>query len=219
MTQAAPLSVDVVSDIICPWCFIGSRRLSQALEAMPGVAVEVAYRPFLLDPTIPPEGVDLRERLRKKYNADPETIFARVEAAGRETGIPLDFSKVRRTVSTIAGHTLLRHALEKGTPARQAALGDALFDAYFLQGRDVGQAETLAEIAGPHGFAVDETLALVRDEAELRQTRAEATEAARNGISGVPFFIFDGRLAVSGAQPVAVLRGAIERALSERGRA
>jgi predicted DsbA family dithiol-disulfide isomerase len=210
---AAPLHIDVVSDIICPWCFIGTRRLSQALAATPGAAVEVEYRPFLLDPTIPAEGVDLRERLRKKYNADPETMFSRVEAAARETGIPLDFSRVRRTVSTVRGHTLLRHAVAKGT---QRALGDALFDAYFLQGRDIGEPETLAAIAEPHGFALDETLALLRDEAEDGQTRAEAAEAAQSGIQGVPFFIFDRRLAVSGAQAVPVLRGALERAIAER---
>lgn len=205
----AAIQVDVVSDIICPWCFIGTRRLGQALASLPEVEANVVYRPFLLDPSIPAEGTDLRERLRKKYGADPETMFGRVEAAARETGIPLDFKKVTRTVSTIAGHTLLRHALDKGT---QRALADALFDAYFLQGRDIGQADTLAELATGHGFTVDEALALLRDEAELAATRAEASEAARSGVQGVPFFVFGGRLAVSGAQPVAVLRSAIERA-------
>jgi predicted DsbA family dithiol-disulfide isomerase len=205
----AAIQVDVVSDIICPWCFIGARRLGQALASLPEVEANVVYRPFLLDPTIPAEGTDLRERLRKKYNADPDTMFGRVEAAARETGIPLDFKKVTRTVSTIAGHTLLRHALDKGT---QRALADALFDAYFLQGRDIGQAETLAELATAHGFTVDEVLALLRDDAELAATRSEAAEAARSGVQGVPFFVFGGRLAVSGAQPVSVLRGAIERA-------
>lgn len=214
MPPRAPLRIDVVSDIICPWCFIGTRRLEQALAALDGAAaVTVTYHPFLLDPSIPPAGVDLRERLRKKYGADPETMFARVEGAARESGIPLDFAKVTRTVSTIAGHTLMRHAIARGT---QPALGAALFDAYFLQGKDVGQESTLAELGAAHGFAIDEALSLIRDEAELRRTRDEAAAWARKGIQGVPFFVFDERLAVSGAQPVAVLAGAIERALAER---
>jgi predicted DsbA family dithiol-disulfide isomerase len=116
-------------------------------------------------------------------------------------------------VSTVAGHTLMRHAIAKGT---QPALGAALFDAYFLQGKDVGQESTLAELGAAHGFALDEALSLIRDEAELRRTRAEAGAWAQKGIQGVPFFVFDERLAVSGAQPATVLKSAIERALSER---
>ena len=207
------LDIDIVSDVICPWCFIGSRRLEQALAPPPeGIEVGVTYRPFLLDPSTPKEGADLRERLRAKYGADPEKMFASVEAAARSSGIPLDFSKVRRTPSTIAAHTLLRHAIDKGT---QAALARALFEGYFLEGRDIGDADVLAAIAGAHGFEADEAIRLVRDEGELARTREEAGEAAASGVRGVPFFVLGGRLAVSGAQSVEVLRGAIGRAIAE----
>jgi predicted DsbA family dithiol-disulfide isomerase len=207
------LDIDIVSDVICPWCFIGSRRLEQALAPPPdGVEVGVTYRPFLLDPSTPKEGADLRERLRAKYGADPEKMFANVEAAARSSGIPLDFSKVRRTPSTIAAHTLLRHAIDKGT---QAALARALFEGYFLEGRDIGDADVLAAIAGSHGFEADEAIRIVRDEGELARTREEAAEAATSGVRGVPFFVLGGRLAVSGAQSVEVLRGAIGRAIAE----
>jgi predicted DsbA family dithiol-disulfide isomerase len=207
------LDIDIVSDVICPWCFIGSRRLEQALAPPPeGIEVGVTYRPFLLDPSTPKEGADLRERLRAKYGADPEKMFASVEAAARSSGIPLDFSKVRRTPSTIAAHTLLRHAIDKGT---QAALARALFEGYFLEGRDIGDADVLAGIAGAHGFEADEAIRLVRDEGELARTREEAGEAAASGVRGVPFFVLGGRLAVSGAQSVEVLRGAIGRAIDE----
>lgn len=172
----------------------------------------MTYRPFLLDPSTPKEGADLRERLRAKYGADPEKMFASVEAAARSSGIPLDFSKVRRTPSTIAAHTLLRHAIDKGT---QAALARALFEGYFLEGRDIGDADVLAGIAGAHGFEADEAIRLVRDEGELARTREEAGEAAASGVRGVPFFVLGGRLAVSGAQSVEVLRGAIGRAIDE----
>jgi predicted DsbA family dithiol-disulfide isomerase len=209
-----PLAIDIVSDVICPWCFIGSRRLDQALASLPEVHAEVTYRPFLLDPTTPAEGADLRQRLRTKYGADPETMFARVEEAARATGIPLDFARVRRTPSTIAAHTLLRHAIARGT---QRALAGALFEEYFLQGHDIGDASVLAGVAARHGFDVDDAARIARDEAELALTRQEAAEAAAAGVRGVPFFVFAQRLAVSGAQPPEVLRAAIERAAHEAG--
>jgi predicted DsbA family dithiol-disulfide isomerase len=209
------LAIDVVSDVICPWCFIGSRRLDQALGSLPpDVRAEVTFHPFLLDPSTPPEGADLRQRLRAKYGVDPERMFAQVESAARSSGIPLDFSKVRKTPSTIGAHTLLRHAPAKGT---QRALLGALFEAYFLDGRDIGDPGVLAAIAAAHGFGEDEALALVRDEDEREQTRQEAAESAAGGIRGVPFFVFAGRFAVSGAQPPELLRAAAERALASGG--
>ncbi|MFT3770225.1 MAG: DsbA family oxidoreductase [Minicystis sp.] len=204
------LSIDIVSDVVCPWCLIGVRRMEQALEAFPDVEATITFHPFLLDPSTPAEGVDLRDRLRRKYGMDPEAMFARVEAAARESGIPLDFAKVRRSVATLRAHTLLRHAEDKGT---QRALKKALLDAYFLEGRDVGDVDTLAEIAAAHGFEPDEARALLRDEAELQETRAEAARVAEDGVTGVPFFVIGQRLAFSGAQPVETMKKAIQQAL------
>lgn len=206
------LSIDVVSDVVCPWCLIGVRRLDLALEALPDVEAEVRFHPFLLDPSTPEEGEDLRERLQRKYGMEPETMFARVEAAARESGLPLDFTKVTRSVATARAHTLIRHALERGT---QGALKRAILAAYFLEGRDVGDVDVLAEIASGHGFDEEEARALLRDDQELRATRAAASAVASQGISGVPFFILGRRLALSGAQPVEVMKDAIERALAE----
>jgi predicted DsbA family dithiol-disulfide isomerase len=163
------LSIDVVSDVICPWCFIGVRRLDQALESLPEpVDAKVTFHPFLLDASTPAEGADLRDRLRAKYGVDPEKMFGRVEAAARESGIPLDFSKVRRTPNTVAAHTLIGHAVEKGT---QRALAGALFQAYFLDGRDIGDATVLGELATLHGFEHDEAIRLATDATELAKTR------------------------------------------------
>jgi predicted DsbA family dithiol-disulfide isomerase len=206
----AALPIDVVADVVCPWCLIGTRRLDQALEAPPGIDATVTHHPFLLDPTTPAEGGDLRAHLRARYGVDPEGMFGRVEAAARSSGIPLDFSTVRRIPSTLAAHTLLRHAFAKGT---QRALLRALFEAYFLKGQDIGDIGVLASVASGHGFDMDEVARVSRDEGELRQTRQESAEAAARGIRGVPFFVFGGRLAVSGAQPSDVLRAAVERAL------
>jgi predicted DsbA family dithiol-disulfide isomerase len=174
------------------------------------VEAAITFHPFLLDPTTPDEGVDLRDRLRRKFG-DPEAMFGRVEAAARESGIPLDFSKVRRSVSTVRAHTLLRHAIGKGT---QRGLEHALLDAYFLEGCDVGDAEVLAGLATAHGFGRDEARAIMRDEAELAETRADAARAAEDGVSGVPFFILGGRLAFSGAHPVETMKTALGKALA-----
>lgn len=207
------LTIDVVSDVMCPWCFIGAKRLRDALAALPDVQATVRHVPFLLDPTTPAGGVDLRARLQAKYGADPDRMFGRVEAAARESGLDLDFSRVRRTYPTAAAHTLLRHAAAKGT---QRALLDALYEAYFLRGADVGTADALADIAVHHGFTREEARRLASDESELAATREEAAAVSAQGVTGVPFFVFDERLAASGAQPVEVLRGAIEEALQPR---
>jgi predicted DsbA family dithiol-disulfide isomerase len=206
------LSIDIVSDVVCPWCFIGHKRLEQTLESFPTPPeTKIVFRPFLLDPSIPPEGADLRARLRAKYGADPDKMFANVEAAARSAGIPLDFAKVRRTPPTIPAHTLLRHAIAKGT---QRSLADAFFRAYFLEGKDLGDTDVLSSIAAEHGFDREEARALATDRSELAATRAEAEEMRSRGISGVPFFVFGGAVGVSGAQTPDVLRAAMAKAMA-----
>jgi len=213
-----PLSIDLVSDVVCPWCFIGTKNLESALASL-GIETRLTFRPFLLDPSTPRAGEDLRERLRRKYGGDPEQMFARVEQAAKNSGIALDFSRVRLSCSTVDAHTLLRHAIERGT---QVALAKALFSAYFQEGRDIGDRAVLTELSAAHGFAPDAPagaitpLAALLSDEERSRTRAEALALAEQGISGVPFFIFDGRLAVSGAQPAAVLKSAMEQALASR---
>ena len=212
---AAPLRVEVVSDFVCPWCFIGKRRLELALASRPEVTAEWSYRPFLLDPATPEAGADLRERLLRKYG-DPEPLFRRVENAAKENGIDLDFSKIRRSVSTVRAHTLSRHAIAKGT---QRALVESLFAAYFLEGRDISAMDVLVELAGKASFDEAECIALLESPEELSETRAAAAEAAEQGISGVPFTIVEKpgqgqRFAVSGAQAPEVFVRAIDRALA-----
>lgn len=205
------VSIDIVSDIVCPWCFIGSRRVEQAIEGL-GIQARVAFHPFLLDPSIPPEGVDLRERLAKRYNVEPDRMFGRVEEAARQSGIPLDFGKVRRMPNTLKGHTLIRHA-----EGNQAGLARALFAAYFLEGRDIGDTGTLADIATQHGFTRDAALALLSNDAELEETKAIARSFSERGITGVPFVIVNDKLAVNGAQSVEVFQQAITRGQAMNG--
>lgn len=207
------LTVDIISDLVCPWCFIGARRVDQALEKAGIQGAKVTFHPFLLDPSVPAEGYDLRERLAKRFGGDPKSMFARVEDAAKSSGIPLDFEKVRRHPSTLKGHTLLKHVEESD---RQADLARSLFAAYFLEGRDIGQSDVLVDIAVEHGIAREEAQALLEDEAALAATRAEALEASRQGISGVPFIVFNQALAVQGAQSVDILGQAIQQALAGR---
>jgi predicted DsbA family dithiol-disulfide isomerase len=147
--------------------------------------------------------------LRRKYGVDPAVMFARVEAAARDSGIPLDLSRQPRSYPTERGHTLLRHAGERGT---QRALARALFHANFIDARNIADLDTLADVAAAHGFTAAEVRTLLTDETELALTRTEVGQAHRLGIRAVPFFVFADRLAVSGAQPESALRDALAQA-------
>lgn len=207
------LTIDVYSDIACPWCFIGTRRLRSVLQEMAGeVRATVRHHPYILNPGAPPGGIDLHAHLAERYGADPAPIFARVEAAAREAGIDLDLSKQRFTYDTTLAHTLLRHVEDTA----QVELEDALFRAYFLDARDVSDPDVLADVAKEYGFAPDDVRRLATDEGEAALTRLEAADASRSGVRGVPLFVLDGRLAISGAQPPEAFRQAIRRALSSR---
>lgn len=188
--------IDVVADIVCPWCFIGIVRLHKVLLNV-GIEARIHHHPFFLDPDVPPEGIDVAEKLRKRYGADPSPMFARVEAEARKSGIALDLSKQPRQRPTAAAHTLIRHALDKGT---QDDLATALYEAHFLHALNIADPDVLAGIAAPYGFDLVEARQLATDAAELEITRREAAVAAQNGISGVPFFVFNRRLALSGCQ-------------------
>jgi predicted DsbA family dithiol-disulfide isomerase len=220
MSEASPetgLVVNLVADFVCPWCLIGSTRLDQAIEELrtstPLPELRIVHQPFLLDPAAPKEGRNLRNHLRAKYGADPETMFGRVESAAKESGIPLDFSKIETFPSTVKAHTLVQHALDLGSAEVQRAFVKDLYAAYFFEGRDIGDDDVLLAIAEKHGLPRDQAAALLVDDGELAETHEEARAAQEQGITGVPFFVFDGRFAVSGAQSVPVLVEALRRAL------
>ncbi len=193
------IKVDLFTDIVCPWCLIGSVRLDKAVAALPAdVTVDVENHPFYLDPNTPPEGYDVGEMLRTKYGREPKAIWARAEEEAKKSGIELDLSQQPRTFPTQKGHTLVRLARPKGT---QHALANAIAAAYFLDHRQVNEDEVLAEIATGFGFTREEALAAIHSPAELAESHELAVEAAAQGIQGVPFFIFDQKFAISGAQP------------------
>jgi predicted DsbA family dithiol-disulfide isomerase len=210
-----PVAIDLFTDIVCPWCFLGNEWLERVLAAS-GQAAAVSHHPFLLDPHTPPEGKDIPAMLRQKYRVDPKQVWGRLEAEARKSGIEVDLSKVRYADPTLRAHTLIRLAATKGT---QRALVRDLFRANFLEARNIHDLNVLTEIALRHGFLADEVAGLLADERELAATRADAAEAAASGITGVPFYVLDRRYAISGAQQEQVLRAAIERAAAENGNA
>jgi predicted DsbA family dithiol-disulfide isomerase len=207
------MDIEVFSDVVCPWCYVGSHRLDRVLAEEPEQH-DVVYRPFFLDPTTPESGMDIADMLRRKYGADPRQMWARVESAARESGLSLDLSRQRLQYPTLRAHTLMRHAEARGT---QRALAKSLFEANFVDALDVNDVNVLARLGERHGFGSDEVVALLGDAQELAATRAETDAALANGIRGVPFFVFDGRLAVSGAQREGVLKEALRRAKQTTG--
>ena len=207
------LKIDVFTDVVCPWCLVGSARLDKAIGELPDdVTVEIENHPFYLDPNVPREGVVVADMLREKYGRDPKEMGARVEGEAAKAGIALDLSQQPKMFATAKAHTLTRLAKPLGT---QHELANAIAAAYFLDHRQIHDDEVLADLAVAHGFERDEALRLVNDAEELATTEAIARDAAAQGISGVPFFVFGNKYALSGAQPQEVFGMALEKTLSE----
>jgi predicted DsbA family dithiol-disulfide isomerase len=205
------LKIEVFTDIVCPWCLVGSVRLDQALARLPAdVEVDVENHPFYLDPNTPAEGVVVADMLREKYGREPQEMWARVESEASASGIELDLSRQPRAFPTAKGHTLARLARVKGT---QHDLANAIAAAYFLDHRQINDDDVLADIATGFGYAREEALQVMHDPDELGTTHDLAIAAAQQGIQGVPFFVFDGRYAMSGCQPQEVFDRALETAL------
>lgn len=216
MLNTTPLSIDIVSDVVCPWCYIGKRRLEAALAkraANEALRAQVRWLAFQLNPDIPAGGVDRRSYLERKFGGPQraQQIYARVKAAGDEVGISFDFERIARQPNTVDAHRLTAWAQDLD-PNAADALVERLFRAYFIDGIDIGSVDALASLAGDAGFdAVAARLWLVSD-AGRAAIEAEERRARELGVTGVPFFVFNQRLAVSGAQPPEVLLEAIEQA-------
>ncbi|UXN71937.1 DsbA family oxidoreductase [Devosia neptuniae] len=207
------LKIDVFTDVVCPWCLVGSARLDTALAALPDdIEVVVENHPFYLDPSVPPEGVDVGEMLRAKYGKDPREMWARVEGEAEKAGIELDLSKQPRMFNTAKAHTITRLAKPLGI---QHELANAIAGAYFLEHRQINDDNVLADIAVAFGYDRGDALDAMNDENELAITEQLATDAAQQGIRGVPFFIFGEKYALSGAQPAEVFDKALAQIIEE----
>lgn len=213
--EQQPITIDVVSDVMCPWCLIGKRRLEKALEMREGVPVNVRWRPFQLDATIPEDGMDRQEYLNRKFGG-PEgakNIYDNVRAAGAEEGIPFKFEDIKKSPNTINAHRLLRWADTMGV---QNEMAERLFQLYFMEGGDLTDKQVLADNAEQAGMEREVVETLLAGDADKEAVQNEIATASQMGVTGVPCFIVDGKYAVMGAQQPEVIAGAIDKVLEER---
>jgi len=192
--------IDVFSDPICPWCYIGKRRLEEALDQFGRTGrATIRWRAFQLNPGMPPEGMPRDQYLSLKFGGDERAsqTYEAIGRAGSVVGIPFAFERIERTPNTIQSHRLIRHAARKGLDGEMV---EALFRGYFLDGRDLSDDGVLAEIAGECGLAADEVRDYLAGNEDEQEIRAEHDFAVSLNITGVPCFIVENRYAVVGAQ-------------------
>ena len=210
MSDQQPVRIDVVSDVVCPWCFIGKRRLEKALALKPDIPVEVHWHPFFLNDWIPREGISREDYLTTKFGS-PERyagIAQRVTAAAAEEGLVYAMDKMQRQPNTLDAHRLIRWA---GGIGKAAEMKQRLMDLYFTEGADLTNRAVLVQAASEVGLDADDVNEALASEQDVEQVAQEAQSAKEAGIDGVPCFIFGGRFAVSGAQAPEYLAEAIER--------
>jgi predicted DsbA family dithiol-disulfide isomerase len=208
------LPIDMVSDVVCPWCFIGKRRLEQAIALKPEIPVEIRFRPYFLNPWIPREGVSRQEYLTTKFGS-PERyrgIAQRVSAAAAAEGLTYAIDAIKRQPNTLDCHRLIRWAEPSGNAAR---MKQRLMDLYFTEGGDLTQRDVLVQAAADCGLDPNDVRLRLASDEDVADVEAEANSAKEAGIDGVPCFILGGVVAVQGAQAPDYLAQAIERAANE----
>lgn len=199
--QVPTLSIDVYSDVICPWCYVGKRRLERALAQVHGaVQTQVRWRPFQLNATMSKEGIDRKAYLDAKFGGaeTAQAIYDHVSTAGTEEGIHFAFERIARTPNTFAAHRLIWLA---GHHGKQDEMVEILFRRYFVEGGDIGSIETLSLVAAQVGLDQTATDTFLAGDESVEEVKAEEAAGHRLGIRGVPYFVINGAYALSGAQP------------------
>ncbi len=207
------MTIDVVADVVCPWCYLGWRRLKSALALRPDVDAQLIWRPYQLDPTLPEEGVDRKAYMAQKFR-DPDKLKAVHTAlveGGAEEGITFDFEAIEISPNTNAAHRVIRWALTAGV---QDQVVEAMFKAYFEQGLDIGDPMVLADVAEAAGMERLVVLQLLSEGADREAVAREHAMAVQGGVTGVPFAIFAGKVAVVGAETPEHIAQAIDQALN-----
>jgi predicted DsbA family dithiol-disulfide isomerase len=214
MLTAQPLTIDMVSDVCCPWCYLGKRRLDKALAQLPDVAVTVRYRPFQLDPGIPPGGLNRKAYMAAKFPdaAQLAAVHQRLAAMGAADGLKYDFDAIRIAPNSLDAHRLLRWADEAGV---QAAMKERLMALYWSEGADIGDRAVLAKAAADCGMDAGDVARRLAGDEDKAEVSAEIAQYQRLGVHGVPTFILANKYAVSGAQEVATLVEAIRDVAEE----
>lgn len=207
----SPLAIDVFSDVVCPWCFIGKRRLEKAVALRPDIPVEVHYRPYFLNPWVPREGMSRVDYLTAKFGSPEryEKIALRVAQAAANEGLTYNIGALARQPNTLDCHRLI---LWGGRFSKSARVKQRLMEIYFSEGGDLSDRDVLVQAASDCGLDPVEVRALLDSDADVAAVEQAAKSAQEAGIEGVPFYVFGNVLAVSGAQATEYLAGAIERA-------
>jgi predicted DsbA family dithiol-disulfide isomerase len=204
------MKVEIYSDIVCPWCYIGERRFSRALAAFPDAeGVDVVYRPFQLDPDAPATPRPLAEALGRKFGVQAAAMMSRVAEAARGEAVEMRWD-IALSANTLTAHRLLRLAEHERGTAVQRAIAERLFDAHFTRGLDVGDATVLASIAAEEGMDSDRVEAYLATDEGLREVCDEIEAAQAMGVTAVPTFVFDGRYVLQGGQPAPTFLRALE---------
>jgi predicted DsbA family dithiol-disulfide isomerase len=210
-----PVTIDVVSDVVCPWCFIGKRRLEKALALKPDIPVDVRYHPYFLNPWVPREGMSRNDYLTTKFGS-PERykgIAGRVASAAAEEGLTYAVDKMARQPNTLDCHRLILWAQSTG---KAPAMKQRLMDLYFTEGADLSDREVLVKAAADIGMDAAHVRDMLASDADVDRVEAAANAAKDAGIDGVPTFIIGGLAAVSGAQAPEMLAAAIEQVAAKR---
>lgn len=210
--MTVPVTIDVVSDVVCPWCYVGRARLKKALEAVPEISVNLRWRPFQLDPTIPPEGKSRRDYLADKFGDEARIrqMHEQLGTIGEAEGISFDFDAIALSPNTLNAHRVIRWAAT-AEPGVQDRLVGRLFALYFEQGEDIGNAAVLIQAAKEAGMDAAVVETLLATDADRTEVEQEIATAQQMGVTGVPCFLLEGRYAVVGAQEPATLADAIRQ--------
>jgi predicted DsbA family dithiol-disulfide isomerase len=213
MTDRGP-AIEIYSDVVCPWCYVGKRRLERALTEFGG-DVRVTWRPFQLNPTMPKDGMDRTAYLEAKFGSLEafRQLEEHVLAAGASERIAFAFEKIARTPNTFAAHRLIWLGEREGC---QDAVVDSLFRGYFEEGADIGSIPALVDLAGRAGLDREFVERMLQSEEGITEVKAEEAAGHKLGIRGVPYFVVDGTYAISGAQPVQVFVSALQRVAGDR---
>jgi len=208
------MQLDIISDPVCPWCYVGKKRMETALAARPEMQIDLAYRVFQLNPDMPREGMDRREHLRRKFGEPkgPSAVLDALHEAGRELGIDFNFSRIARMPNTIDAHRLIRWAQSAGC---QAEVVETIFRRYFTDGADISDHAVLLDIAVQAGMDSDIISGLLSQDADIDLIRKEDETARRIGIQGVPSYVIANKYLLVGAQETELMLRALDTAYAE----
>lgn len=201
------LTIDVYSDIICPWCYIGKKRLEEALAQRPGLSASIRWRAFLLNPSMPRGGMDRQHYLKQKFGEASNAVYDRIAMAGKDAGIDFAFNDIALTPETSAVHTLL---IASGK--HSFSLSERFFQAYFLEGLDISDAEVQKDLIQQEGCENSYTKDALQNAAT--QINEDIQFGGNVGIDGVPFFVFNNEFSLAGAHPAPVILSAIDAAMA-----